>query len=191
MTEVQQAHGFIKVEGESDIEFEIGGIGKVDIAEANRGTPARSEYGIQRIYAGHEVRYENLAGTLYFHPYFKVGYLLATSNISVSGTTGTTEAEINGRLRTRVVSDFGNFTANFPLPDEEQNPGAENGNRAPNQVEVFSDNVLYGSSGKGSEIVLGTEISFGMRTRMFQGYLRKAEVLLPDVSLPGFAPCRL
>lgn len=97
----------------------------------------------------------------------------------MSATAG--PAGMNGHLKTRVISDFGNITVTFPLP-EDQEPGMENDKREPNHIEISSDNVLYGSSDKGSQIVLGTEITFGVHPRFLQENVDIYATWLPDVS---------
>lgn len=183
---ISEANGFIKVEGQSDLEFAVGGIGELDINKANRGNPATSEFGMQREYEGHEVSYGDLSGNLTFIPYFDVKYLMATSE-GLETILPNATAAFNGRLRTRVVSDFGDFVANFPLPEDSE-VGSQNDHRNSNQIEVFSDNVLYGSTENGSQIVLGTEINFGMRTRLDQMYLERNGFAKPPAYLETWLP---
>ncbi|KAF7557956.1 hypothetical protein G7Z17_g343 [Cylindrodendrum hubeiense] len=158
--DVKQANGFLKVKGESDLTFGIGGIGEMDIAKAKKGNPM-TVGGTGFTLAGPSVDVNGVAAWVDFTPFFKVDYQIATFNGADRDDFIDSAAPLNGHLKTRVISDFGDFESVFPEPDQEDGLLAED-KRDKNEIDISDDNILYGSTEDGGKITLGTYLTFGL-----------------------------
>jgi chitinase len=111
--DVKQANGFIKLNGNSDLTFGIGGMGRLDIDQARKGNPAKSKTDTtwmkgQKIWAG------KFWGFMTLTPFMRTQTMLATSHGGKGPTSGPDNAAtFHGRLTTRVKTDLGNFQSHF------------------------------------------------------------------------------
>lgn len=106
---------------------------------------------------------------------------MATFNGSNDDDFENSAASFNGRLTTRIVTDLGDFQANFP-PPENPPEGVYNGKRQQNKLSIPDDDILYGTSNSGGQIAIGTYLTFGLKMEFFVfGDLFKWEFDLPKV----------
>ncbi|CAM1509829.1 Fc.00g001640.m01.CDS01 [Cosmosporella sp. VM-42] len=175
---VLQANGFLKVKGQSDLTFGIGGMGDIDIAKAYKSNPAFTTGGYTNL-EGNMINAGNLPGFLRVAPYYQVQHQMATLNGVGRNNFQNSSAALNGLLRARVVTDFGDFTSVFPDPDRSK----VNDDREQNKIEILEDNVLYGSYGDGGTVAIGTYLKFGLKLTLLESYMPSIEFALPDISL--------
>lgn len=115
-----------------------------------------------------------------FRPYYKIDHKIGTFNGTDYDLTDS-GMSFNGRLSARVKSDFGRFQANFPIQDHSDN-NRFGDKREKTQIELDSDNVLYGTMNNGGAITLGTQITFGMNMEFaLFGNLFHFNIGLPNV----------
>lgn len=129
---------------------------------------------------GHTVRVFEYNRVI-FKPYYELDYDLATFN-GTDENFESSAAPFNGRLETRVISDFGNFTASFPPQKNETIVGMYNSKRNVNQISIPPSNVIYASSGTGGKIAIGSYITFGLVVEAGEDYYSTE---LVDVSAPS------
>ncbi|KAK8109310.1 hypothetical protein PG984_015111 [Apiospora sp. TS-2023a] len=175
--DVKQANGLLKITGQTDLTYTIGGIGSIDISRAGKGNPAFHEMKEVSL-PGHTVNTGN-HGSVIFEPYYQITYQMATLNGSDEDTSFSSAA-FNGLMSTRTISDLGDFEVFYPPLD----PKAEyeqDKHRKQNKISVSSENVLYNSRGKGGEIAIGTYVKFGLKVNFFFfADLFKWSIGLPD-----------
>lgn len=87
---------------------------------------------------------------------------MATLNGSNGSDFGDSAVSFNGRLTTRIVTDLGDFQANFP-PPENPPEGAYNDKRQQNKLSIPNDDILYGTTNSGGQIAIGTQLKFGLK----------------------------
>ncbi|EHK22022.1 glycoside hydrolase family 18 protein [Trichoderma virens Gv29-8] len=158
--DLDQAHGFLKARGQTDLTYGIGGIGDIDISKAGKGNPAISDDNRINL-KGHTIDTSASGGIISLNPYYQFTYQMATLNGSNGGDFSSSTAAFNGRLTTRIITDFGDFQANFP-PPENPPEGMYNDKRQQNQISIPKDDVLYGSSPNGGQIAIGTSLTLGL-----------------------------
>lgn len=177
--DVKQANGLLKITGQTDLTYTIGGIGSIDISRAGKGNPAFHEMEEVSL-PGHTVNTGN-NGWVIFEPYYQITYQMSTLNGSDEDTSFSSAA-FDGLMSTRTISDLGDFEVFYPPLD----PKAEyeqDKHRKQNKISVSSENVLYNSRDKGGEIAIGTYVNFGLKVNFFFfADLIKWEIGLPDVS---------
>ncbi|KAF5624294.1 hypothetical protein F25303_11543 [Fusarium sp. NRRL 25303] len=161
--DVKEANGFIKVTGQTDLTFGVGGMGRLDIALAEKGNPAKSEEHWEA-FQRHTISAGAFWGYMSLTPFIKRQTFLATSHMNVAPSTNTSHAAtLNGRLTTRVKTDLGDFPASFPhvlLPDEMHTLRKDH---KETEMDSFEDDILYGDGGeKGSTIQIGHNLTFGL-----------------------------
>jgi hypothetical protein len=178
--DARQSHGFLQARGKTDLTYGMGGMGTVDITKAQKGNPAVVEKNKVKL-DGHTINAGHTKGFVSFEPYYELGYQLFTFN-GTDGDLSDAAASFNGRLSARVVSDLGKFQATFPVEDhKDSNKFGDKRNK--NQIELGSDNVLYGSSSNGGAITIGSFVTFGLNVDFFlYGDLFRMNIGLPDVS---------
>ncbi|KAH7120620.1 hypothetical protein EDB81DRAFT_666993 [Dactylonectria macrodidyma] len=180
--DVKQANGWLKVDGESDLTFSIAGVGEVDFDKGNQGNPAYIDKKINKL-KGHTLSpYGSSAMT--FQPYWKLDYMLASFNDSdESGSGSESGPYFDGKISTRVKSDFGGFHLSFP-PNPEDKLGTRNVERDSNRIAIDNDNVIYNSGGIGGRLAMGSYFTFGLKVglRLFSD-LRTIDVDLTDMSM--------
>ncbi|RSM03030.1 hypothetical protein CEP52_007639 [Fusarium oligoseptatum] len=162
--DVKQANGFIKVLGQTDLVFGIGGMGRLDIDQAGQGNPVHKTVPTNWL-EGHTVRAGSWWGSLHVNPYIDREYQMATSNSIEGGATVAVDnaATFNGRLTTRVKTDFGNFAATFPDTLDEKDLKLAEKNHKKAEMLVPKDDVLFSGGGEtGSLITLGHTLTFGV-----------------------------
>jgi chitinase len=156
---VQQANGFIKAGGKSDLTYGIDGFSEIDFSRADMGNPVE---GAKRSF--------NLKGTtisagqnsfVSFNPYLDVTYELASFNGSNSTDFSNSATSFIGHLETRVTQDFSNVTAFWPIdyPDDQK---PDSGSFAPNDISVGKNNKIWYSDGDGGKLAVGTFVKFGV-----------------------------
>ncbi|RBR14417.1 hypothetical protein FVER53590_04351 [Fusarium verticillioides] len=160
---VTEAHGFMHVKGQTDLTFRIGGLGRLDIAMAGKGNPAKSQqfyesFTTNRISAG------ALWGTMRLTPFIRRQSYLATSHMDEpSSSIPGHGVVVGGVLGTRVKTDLGGFPASFPRI---QTPGQmDTLRRAHKKIEMesFINDALVRDGGeKGSTIQIGHDLDFGL-----------------------------
>ncbi|KAK2773012.1 chitinase [Colletotrichum kahawae] len=158
---VDQASGFLTVKGSTDLTFTAGGVGVVDLDKTKKGNPALTSnkpvnHQPHLIEAGDSGAYISLS------PYYTVDHQIASFNETGGGSISRSGPYFNGQLSTRVKSDFGDFNAYFP-PTKEDRLRIRDSDRLKNQISIPDENVLYGSTGNGGRLALGTYIKFGMK----------------------------
>lgn len=182
---MKQANGFLKVKGESDLTFGIGGMGEIDIAKAGKNNPTITD-GMKVNLGGSSIDVGNLPAWVDFSPFFKVNYLIATFNGAERSEFTDSAAPLNGRLKARVISDFGDFESVFPEPDQNDGQLAQD-KRDKNVIDISDDNIMYGSTDDGGKIILGTYFTFGLSLSL--AYFEDIEsgkstkITLPEVSV--------
>lgn len=177
---VEQANGFLTVDGQTDLTYGIGGIGAVDVARANKGNPAQSEQKSVKL-SGQTINAGSNHGWVTFDPYYQIDYQMATFNGSDSDDFSDSAAPFDGLLNARVVSDLGNLTAYFPSPTPDQLDAEQ---RNANKISIGRDNVLYDSPGDSGKIALGTFVRFGLNVEFsLVGNLVRRSTKLADVSV--------
>ena len=178
---VKQANAVFDARGQTDLSYAIGGMGMVDITRAGKGNPAFNEGGPVSL-GGHTVNAGNLRGWVSFEPYYKITYQMATLNGSQGYDFSSAAAPFDGLLTTRIVTDLGNFTTYFPPDTTKEYP--YDGQRRSNRIEIPSTNIIYGSSGKGGKIAIGSYLQLGLKVDIFLfGTLFKVSLGLSDMSL--------
>jgi chitinase len=179
--EVHQANGMIQIGGQTDLNYVIGGIGEVDIDKANQGNPAIFAEEPHEL-DGHVVTAG--AASLTITPYYQFRWQFATFG-DLSGGTGTenSTATFNGMGNTRIISDLGHITANFPVKD--QDVGSQNDNRDKNRISIDrDDNFIYSTNDEGSRIAVGTYVVLGLKVSLdLQDRGGSRTIDLPDMSL--------
>jgi chitinase len=180
--DVKQANGLLKVTGQTDLTYTIGGMGSVDISKAGKGNPAFNELNAVSL-PGHTVNAGNDHGWVTFDPYYQITYQMATFNGTSEDDFDNSVAAFNGIMSTRTITDLGDFEVFFP-PSDPDASNAEDKNRDANKISVSRENVLYSSPGQGGKIAVGTYVKFGLKVSFFLfGGLFKWDVGLPDVSV--------
>lgn len=175
-----QANGFLKLSGKSDLEFGIGGVGDIDIASANNGNPSLVQ-GTPVDLPGHTIKAGNGMGMVTFQPYYRIDYSMVTLNGVDGYDTSNSTVSFDGELRARVITDFGDFVTVFPSDDDEN--GSNNEDRQPNSISIPEDNVLYSATKDGGKIALSAEVNVGLKTKLSFSDGYEEENTLPDVSL--------
>lgn len=176
-----QSHGFIRVTGGTDMTFTVGGIGDVDVSESGLGNPAMTE-GSRNEVGGATVPVGGTGMYVGVTPYFVKQYQMATRN----GTGEWDDQLLNGvsfdgQLQTRVVTDFGKFTVNYPSDLSTSSVGEFDTDRSKNIFSIPGTNVMYSSSDKGGLIEIGTYLTFGVEIGV--GYLNSKSPSLPVVDV--------
>ncbi|KAM0384982.1 hypothetical protein ACHAQC_011832 [Fusarium culmorum] len=161
--DVKEANGFIKVTGETDLTFGIGGMGRLDINMAKKGNPAKSEIDYEAL-KGHTISAGSFWGYMSLTPFINRQTVLFASYMDEGPSSGPNHAAtLDGRLTTRVKTDLGDFPATFPhilFPDEMDSIRKHHKDT---EIEVFDDDVLYGDGGRnGSTIQIGHHLAFGL-----------------------------
>lgn len=167
---VREAAGFFRAEGTTDITFDIGGLGTMDISKTNMGNPAlklnsRSSLG------GHSI----FKGWATFDPYIQTEVGIASENLDPSDSTA---VSFDGVASIRVQTDLGQNTLYYP--DIAQ---PFSGSRPQDQLSVSGDNIMYHTSGNGlisvqSYINLGLKVDLALPSRIGTG-----DGDLPDMSV--------
>ncbi|KAF3480712.1 chitinase [Arthroderma uncinatum] len=164
--QVKQAKSFLKVTGQTDLTYGVGGIGSFDISRANKGNPAFNEG--QRVkLGGHTVEADraHLNGWVSFDPYYEITYQIATSKEVKKGDKEDGIASFDGSATTRTITDLG-LTVFFPAPPEDMH-GGWGKSRKKNEISIPDTNVLYSSPEGGGKIAIGTYIAFGLRATYY------------------------
>ncbi|RSL51633.1 hypothetical protein CEP51_015172 [Fusarium floridanum] len=158
--DVKQANGWLNVDGESDLNFSIGGVGEVDFDLAKKGNPTSTETKPVKL-KGHTL-HPSGNSWLSFQPYYKIDYTLASFNDTDGEAVSDSAPYFDGKLSTRIKSDFGGFNVNFP-PNQSDKLGTRNVDRESNRVSMGNDNIIHNSGGAGGRFVLGAFLSFGLK----------------------------
>ncbi|KAF5676733.1 glycoside hydrolase family 18 [Fusarium denticulatum] len=181
--DARQSHGFLRVEGKSDMTFGFGGIGDVDVAKARKGNPAQDDTVGKVNLDGHIINAGHSGGLVSFQPYYKVTYSIGTFNGTDRDNTQSA-ASFNGRLNARVVSDFGKFQADFPWKGDHKDSDKFASKVKKTQFQLGDDNVLYGSSTDGGAITIGSQVVFGLNIEfILYKDLFKIRAGLPELAL--------
>ncbi|KAL5608620.1 hypothetical protein FOVSG1_003301 [Fusarium oxysporum f. sp. vasinfectum] len=163
--DIKEASGFIKVTGQTDLTFGVGGMGRLDISMAGKGNPARSEEHYEA-FQGHTVSAGSFWGYMSLTPFITRQTFLATSHMDESPSTvpnHAAPATLNGRLTTRVKTDLGHFPAVFPHIVSSEEMDSLRRDHKQTEMESFNDDILYGDGGeKGSTIQIGHNLVFGL-----------------------------
>ncbi|UKZ58865.1 uncharacterized protein TrAtP1_000187 [Trichoderma atroviride] len=180
--DVHQAHGFLKARGQTDLTYGIGGIGDIDISKAGKGNPAISDDNLVNL-KGHTINTPKSGGRISLNPYYQLTYQMATFNGSTGNDFENSVASFNGRLTTRIITDLGDFQANFPPPENLPNE-AYNDKRQQNKISIPENDILYGTSNDGGHIAIGTNLIFGLKLEFFVfGDLFRWDFDLPKMNL--------
>ncbi|KAM0518034.1 hypothetical protein ACHAPE_004436 [Trichoderma viride] len=164
--QIQESNGFLHVSGNTNFTYAIGGIGSLDISEAGKGNPAISDE-VPITLGGHAINAGSSANMATFEPFYQIQYEMATMNGTDIGSFGDDSIPFNGRLQTRILSDFGDSTLYFPISKTESDaaPKKRDGNR----IVVPKNNVLYNGLGYGRRIALSSIVTFGLKSKLLLG----------------------
>ncbi|PKK46869.1 hypothetical protein CI102_8377 [Trichoderma harzianum] len=180
--DVDQAHGFLKATGETDLTYGIGGVGDIDISKARMGNPALSQEEVFNL-KGHTISTATSGGIISFNPYYKVKYEMATLNGSSGHDFSSSTVTFDGRMTTRIITDLGDFQANFP-PQSNPFQEIDDDKRQKNKLSIPQDDVLYGTSSYGGQIAIGTVLTFGLEMKfLIFGDLFKRVLGTPKLEL--------
>ncbi|KAM0407375.1 hypothetical protein ACHAPD_012291 [Fusarium lateritium] len=150
---VKEANRFIKVTGETDLTFGIGGMGYLDINMAKKGNPAKSEINYKAL-KGHTISAGSFWGYMSLTPFINRQTVLFTSYMDEGPSSRPNHAAtLDGRLTTRIKTDLGDFPATFPhilFPDEIDSIRKHHKDT---EIEVFDDDILYGDGGRNGSTI--------------------------------------
>ncbi|KAM0471051.1 hypothetical protein ACHAPX_009621 [Trichoderma viride] len=177
---IQESNGFLHVSGNTNFTYAVGGIGSLSISEAGKGNPAISDE-VPVTLGGHAISAGNSADMATFEPYYQIQYGIATMNGTDMGGFGEEAIPFNGRLQTRILSDFGDSTLYFPISNAE--PNMSLAKRSKNNIAISKSDVLYNGLGNGGRIALSSIVTFGLKSRLLLGgqYI-PLPIDLPNVS---------
>ncbi|KAF5591707.1 hypothetical protein FPCIR_5987 [Fusarium pseudocircinatum] len=163
--DIEEATGFIKVTGQTDLTFGVCGSGHLNISMAGKGSHTKNEEHWEA-FQRHTINAGAFWGYMSLTPFMIRNTFWATSHMNGSPSTGhnhKARVTFNGRLTTRVKTDLDEFPAAFPhvlLPDEMD--GLRKSHKE-TEMESLNDNILYGDGGeKGSSIQIGHNLTFGL-----------------------------
>ncbi|KAM0342049.1 hypothetical protein ACHAPU_009777 [Fusarium lateritium] len=167
--DVKEANGFIKVTGQTDLTFGIGGMGRLDINRAGKGNPATSESDYEA-FKGHTISAGVFWGYMSLTPFITRETVLVTSHMDESPSTAPNhEATLNGRLTTRVKTDLGIFPATFPhiLTSDELDSFREHHEET--EIEIFDDDIVFGDGGKNGsgEVEMSSSVSLMVESQTY------------------------
>ncbi|KAF4336894.1 bacteriodes thetaiotaomicron symbiotic chitinase, partial [Fusarium beomiforme] len=178
--DVQEANGWLNIDGESDLTYSVGGVGQADVYKAGKGNPATTD---RKPYKdkGHTLS-PSSNNWISFQPYYKIDAALASFNTTAQ-TGFNTGPYFDGKLSTRVKSDFGGFNVNFP-PNEDDERGSRNIDRESNHVSMDPDNVIYSSAGSEGRLQLQSIFQFGMKIDLgLFSDRRRLDIPLADITM--------
>ncbi|KAI1340016.1 hypothetical protein F5Y15DRAFT_423445 [Xylariaceae sp. FL0016] len=159
-----QSGGFLNLVGQTDLTHGVAGMGTLDISQANLGNPAIKESSYHH-FDGATVPVGSGGSYLSVSPYYKLAYHLGTETEPGSLTNGD-GIPFNGRLETRTITDFGNFTIYYPVHQDEENHEGFTDDRRLNEITIPDTNIMYGASEEGGQIAIGSRIQFGVQIGM-------------------------
>lgn len=164
--DIKEAQGFIKVTGQTDLNFRVGGMGRLDISAAGKGNPAKSDP-IVKHFERKRVNAGAFWGWMTLQPFVTHQTFLATSHMNESPSTVFGHAAtLYGRLTTRVKTDLGHFSAVFPNSVSQTELDDYRKDHKKTEMESSNDNILYGDGGeKGTTIQMGNHLAFGINLR--------------------------
>lgn len=154
------------VSGNTNFTYGVGGIGSLDISEAGKGNPAISD-DIPVTLGGHAINAGNSADMATFEPFYQIRYEIATMNGADIRSFGENNIPFNGRLQTRILSDFGDSTLYFPISNAESD--MRPAKRSKNNIIVSKADVLYNGLGNGGRIALSSGVTFGLKSKLLLG----------------------
>ncbi|KAF6785553.1 chitinase [Colletotrichum sojae] len=161
--DVSQASGFLSVRGNTDLTFTVGGVGEVDLDKTRKGNPATTN-GKTVIHRETSVDAGDGGTNIDLSPYYTINYSIGSFNDTDGGSASPSGPYFDGKLSTRVISDFGDFNAYFPTTKEDRlRIKAED--RLKNRISIPDDNVLHNASGLGGRISMGALVKFGMKIK--------------------------
>ncbi|KAI8244852.1 glycosyl hydrolase family 18 [Colletotrichum sp. SAR 10_96] len=182
--DVSQASGFLSVRGSTGLTFTIGGVGEVDLDKTNKGNPATTKEKTTRqketsVDAGD-------GGTnIDLSPYYTINYSFGSFNDTGGGSGSPSGPYFDGKLSTRVTSDFGDFNAYFPATKEDR-LRIKDEDRLKNKISIPDDDVIHNTSSKGGRISMGTFVKFGLKMKFWflqRGPGRVFEMDLPEIAV--------
>ncbi|RPA81152.1 hypothetical protein BJ508DRAFT_117192 [Ascobolus immersus RN42] len=171
--QVRESAGFMRVEGEADIEFDIGGLGKVDMSKADGRNPLYKVFPPQSL-GGHSV----FKGWATFVPYQQEEVGFGTKGPPGSPSRS---AEFSGRASARIKVPFGKFTAHFPRSNSDN---SENSRRLKNKIQVDrGKNRLYASKQEAA-FILSSQLNLGLKVSLaIPQVIADGPQNLPDMSI--------
>ncbi|KAM0553403.1 hypothetical protein ACHAPJ_007417 [Fusarium lateritium] len=178
--DVEEANGWLNVNGESDLEFSVGGVGQVDLKKAGKGNPASTD--TKRVPDGGHRLTPSDNTWISFQPYHKFDYELAVFNGSNTGSSDS-GPYFDGKLTAAVKIDYGGFDVNYP-PKPDDKRGDRNTNRKRNVISQAKDNVVYSSSRAGGRHMFQAIHTFGMAVKLGMFSERRlVEIPVADISM--------
>ncbi|CAG8939269.1 unnamed protein product [Penicillium salamii] len=156
---INQANGFVKATGKSDLTYGIRGFGEVDFSKADKGNPS---HGGKRSFDLKGATISTGDGkTVSFSPYLDVSYELVSLNGTDNDDFTDSATNFIGQLETRVTQDFSNITAYWPMNyPEDKKP--ESGSFMANDISVGKENNIWMSDSHGGTLGIGTFVTFGV-----------------------------
>ncbi|KAI0531908.1 hypothetical protein GGR58DRAFT_507966 [Xylaria digitata] len=166
--DVKWANGVIKVSGQTDLTYGIGGVGEIDITKARKGNPAIKE-GTAMPVAANLVTTSDPNKWIVFTLYYSTTYQMATFNGKDGNSFSDSVALFSGRLSTRTITDLGKFGAFFPSPVQDT-VSSKNDGREQNKISIGNDDVRYSTTGDGGQIAIGTYVKIGLKLNLTNIY---------------------
>ncbi|KAK6215153.1 chitinase [Colletotrichum tabaci] len=182
--EVTQASGFLSVRGSTDLTFTVGGVGEVRLEKTNKGNPAMTN-GKTTKHRETSVDAGDGGTNIDLSPYYTINYSVGAFNDTDGGSASPSGPYFDGKLSTRVISDFGDFNAYFPTTKEDR-LRVRDEDRLKNKISIPDDNVLHGTAGNGGRISMGAFVKFGMKIKFWflqRGPGRVFEMDLPEMTV--------
>ena len=155
---VQTTNGVLYAEGYSDLTYTVGGVGRIDVAQAKNGNPSWYA-GEKTPITAHTVYASGMKGWASYKPYVQVDYMMATMN---ADSFSDSEITLNGLLGARVNTSLGPIVGVFPAISSSGTPSGVD--IADPRISIPQSNVIYGS-GPGldtAKIALACYFSFGL-----------------------------
>ncbi|KAJ5124812.1 uncharacterized protein N7515_008637 [Penicillium bovifimosum] len=160
---VSQANGFITASGQSDLTYGIDGFSEVDFSRADMGNPI---HGATRSFDLKGITISAGKNSFVsFSPYLDISYELASFNGSNSTSFSNSATSFIGHLETRVIQDFSNVTAYWPI-DFPESGKPESGKFTPNEILVNNNKKVWYSDGDGGKLAVGTFLRFGVNIHL-------------------------
>lgn len=177
---IDQAAGFVRAEGETDLTFKLGGTGVLDTSKSLKGSTIYQKITGPSGITGHNI----FKGWAFFTAYKEVGVLLRSSN----GNAGA--VPFSGYAEARVKADWGRYNVHFP-DGAKTTPhvGGGEGGRNEDKVSKSGSNKLNPVEKSPSGFIeVGTKVKLGLQIGMYftKPYQFAVSGKLPDMAVSQY-----